>query len=190
MFILLYANCVVMYYVSFYVVVGNKLYLIFILSNFIGPIKYHMERGDVYLIFDSYIGNSTKQIMKSSRSGNDASRDNQLGLHTTLPTQNVTLSVVHNNVQLIHLICHYLMNDNQDNKHKLVITGKYPTLVKVWVNSTLQREYLKTNHEEADVVVILSFAFHNLKFCKKPMSSSYITWLELRQEQATTRTSR
>ena len=28
MFILLYANCVVMYCVSFYVVVGNKLYLI------------------------------------------------------------------------------------------------------------------------------------------------------------------
>ena len=28
MFILLYANCVVMYCVSFYVVVGNQLYLI------------------------------------------------------------------------------------------------------------------------------------------------------------------
>ena len=32
MFILLYANCVVMYCVSFYVVVGNKLYLILSLS--------------------------------------------------------------------------------------------------------------------------------------------------------------
>ena len=38
---------------------------------------------------------------------------------------------------------------------ELVITGKYPTQVKVWANSTLQREYLKTIHEEADVVVIV-----------------------------------
>ena len=140
--------------------------------NFMGPIKYHLERGDVYLLFDGYIGNNTKQMMRSIRSGNDASRENQLGLHTTLPTQNVTLSVVHNKVQLIELICHYLMNNNQDNRPKLVVTGKYPTLVKLWANSTLQREYLKKTHEESDVVVILSFAFHNLKFCKKPMSSS------------------
>ena len=98
----------------------------------------------------------------------------------------MTLSVVHNKLQLIDLICHYLMNNNHDNQPKLVVTGKYPTLVKVLANSTLQREYLKKNH---DVVVILSFAFHNLKFCKKPMSLSYIT-LELRQEQAMTRTSR
>ena len=34
MFILLYANCVVMYCVSFYVVVGNKLYLILNGSTF------------------------------------------------------------------------------------------------------------------------------------------------------------
>ena len=129
-------------------------------------------------------------MVRSSRSGNDASRENQLGLHTTLPTQNVTLNVVHNKVQLIDLICHYLMNNNLDNQPKLVVTGKYPTLVNVWANSTLQREYLKTNHEEAAVVVILSFAFHNLKFCKKPMSPSYITCLELRQEQAMPRTSR
>ena len=33
MFILLYANCVVMYCVSFYVVVGNKLYLISLLPS-------------------------------------------------------------------------------------------------------------------------------------------------------------
>ena len=134
--------------------------------NFMGPIKYHLERGDVYMIFDSYIRNSTKQMVRSSRSGNDASRENQLGLHTMLPTLNVTLSVVHNMVQLIDLICHYLVNNNQDNQPKLVVTGTYPTLVKVWANSTLQREYLKTNHEEADVVVILSFAFHNLKFLR------------------------
>ena len=65
--------------------------------NFIVTIQYHLERGDVYLIFDRYIGNSTKQIARSSRSDNDASRKHQLGLHTMLPTQN-------NKIQLINLI--------------------------------------------------------------------------------------
>ena len=87
-----------------------------------------------------YVGNSTKQMTKSSRSGNDASRKHQLGLHTTLPTQNVTLNVVHNKVQLINFICH-LINLN-------------PTPVQVWNSFSLQREYLKTNHEEADVITV------------------------------------
>ena len=55
-------------------------------------------------------------MTRSSRSGNDASRKHQLGLHTTLPTQNVALNVVHNKVQLINLICHYLINHIKDNK--------------------------------------------------------------------------
>ena len=95
--------------------------------NFMGTIKYHLERGDVYLVFDSYIGNSTKQMMRSSRSGNDASREHQPSL---LPSKKVTLNVVHNKVQLIDLICHYLMNNKQDNQPKLVITGRYLHIVK------------------------------------------------------------
>ena len=51
------------------------------------------------------------------------------------------------------------MNNNQDNEIKLVITGNYSILVKVWASFTLQREYLKTNHEEADVVVIVVVCF-------------------------------
>ena len=69
--------------------------------NFIGTIKYHLECHDVYLIFDRYIGNITKQIARSSRSDNDASRKHQLSLHTTLPTQIVTLNVMHNKVIII-----------------------------------------------------------------------------------------
>ena len=88
--------------------------------NFIGTIKYHMERGDVYIICDRYIGNITKQIARSSRSGNGASRKHQLSLHTTLPTHNVTLFVMHNKVQLINLICHYMINHIKDNQTKLV----------------------------------------------------------------------
>ena len=80
--------------------------------NFMDTIKYHTERPGVYLIIESYVGHSTKQTMRSSRSGNDANRKHQLSLHTTLPTQNVALKVLHNKLHLINLICHYLINPN------------------------------------------------------------------------------
>ena len=40
--------------------------------HFLGTITYNLERSDVYLICDRYIGNSTKQMTRSSRSGNYA----------------------------------------------------------------------------------------------------------------------
>ena len=95
--------------------------------NFMDAIKYHMERtpcrlSDIW----RYVENSTKQMTRSSRSGNDASRKHQLCLHTTLPTQKVALNIVHNKVQLINLICHYLIYPN-------------PTPVQQWNNFSLQR---------------------------------------------------
>ncbi len=98
-------------------------------------------------------------MTKSSRSGNDDNRKHQLSLHTTLPTQNVTLSVVHNKVQLINFICHYLINPNPN-----------PTPVQVWNSFSLQREYLKTNHEEADVIIV-----HHLdRIASEASDDSYI----------------
>ncbi len=96
-------------------------------------------------------------MTKSSRSGNDASRNNQLSLHTTLLTQNVALNVVHNKVQLINFICHYLINPN-------------PTPLQVWNSFSLQREDLKTNHEEADVIII----HHLVRIASEASDNSYI----------------
>ena len=138
--------------------------------NFMGSIKYHLERGDVYVVFDRYIANSTKQMTRSSRSGNDASRKHQLSLHTTLPTQKVVLIVVNNKVQLINLICNYLINNIHDNQTKLVITGQDPTPVQVWNNGTIQREDLKTNHEEADVIIV----HHLVRIASGASDDSYI----------------
>ena len=69
----------------------------------------------------------------SSRAGNDPSQKHHLTLHTTFPVQQVVLDVVYNNS-----ICHYLMNHIVDNRTTLVITGKDPTPVQVYNNSTLQ----------------------------------------------------
>ena len=98
-------------------------------------------------------------MTKSSRSGNDASRKHQLSLHTTLPTQNVALNVVHNKVQLMNLIRHYLINPNPN-----------PTAVQVWNNVSLRREDLKTNHEEADVITV----YHLVRIASEASDDSYI----------------
>ena len=103
---------------------------------------------------DRYIKTSTKQMTRSSRSGNDASRKHQLNLHTTQPTQKVILTVTYNKEQLIDLICQYLVNHIVINQTKLGITGKDPTPVQVWINGTVQRQDLRTHHEEADVIII------------------------------------
>ncbi len=79
--------------------------------NFTVAIKYHLERGDIYQIFDrAYIVNSIQQMTRSSQSDNDAIRKHQLSRHTTLPVQNVALKSVHNQVELINLINHYPIN--------------------------------------------------------------------------------
>ena len=122
--------------------------------NFMETIKYHLARYDVYLVFDRYTESSTKQMTRSSRSGNDASRKHQLSLQTKLPAQKVVLNFTYNKVQLIELICKYLTEHIVDNQNKLVITGKDPIPVQVWDNSTLQRLDLETHHEEADVIII------------------------------------
>ena len=120
------------------------------LINFMGTIKYHLELCDVYMIFGRYINNSTKQMTRSSRSGNEGNRKHQLGLHTTLPEQKMFLKIGYNKTQLIDLVCQYLMNHIVNNHTKLVITGKDPTPVQVWNHTTCQRPDQKTNHEEAD----------------------------------------
>ncbi len=64
---------------------------------------------------------------------------------------------MHNNVQLISFICHYLINPT-------------PTPVQVWNSVSLQREDLKTNHEEADVIIV----HHLVRIESEASDDSYI----------------
>ena len=52
------------------------------------------------------------------------------------------------------MICQYLVNHIVIDQTKLVITGKDPTPVQVWINGTVQRQDLRTHHEVADVIII------------------------------------
>lgn len=122
--------------------------------NFMKTINYHLTHSDVYLVFDRYINDSTKHMARATRSGANASRHHELTLQTPLPAQKVVLNVPYNKVQLIDIICEYLIEHVVDNDTKLVITGKDPTPIELWNNTTIRRCDMKTTHEEADVIII------------------------------------
>ena len=85
-------------------------------------------------------------------------------------TRHCPPNVRRNKVRLINLICRYFINHIQDNLTKLVVKGKDPTPVQVGNNSSLQREDLKTNHEEIDIII----AHHLIRIASGASDDSYI----------------
>lgn len=71
--------------------------------------------------------------------------------HTPLPSQ-VTLLVTNNKVQLITIICQLLKSSlsqlSMPETHALVVTDQNP------VNGVVTEQYLRTNHEEADGIIV------------------------------------
>ena len=75
-------------------------------------------------------------------------------MNAPLPQQQVVLSVTKNKVQLIDLVCEKLQKlDDGRLKTSLVITGRYPVLMKVRNKALVQRIDLNTTHEEADGII-------------------------------------
>ena len=81
----------------------------------------------------------------------------------------MALNVVHTKVQLVNLICHYLINHIKDNQTKMLITGenlhryKYGTI-------SVSRQDLKTNHGEADVIIV----HHLVTIASEASDDSYV----------------
>ena len=64
------------------------------------------------------------------------------------------MDVTKNKVQLIDLICEKLQKlDDERLKTSLVITGRYPVLMKVRSKALVQRIDMNTTHEEADGII-------------------------------------
>ncbi|MCP3901925.1 MAG: hypothetical protein GY707_19635 [Desulfobacteraceae bacterium] len=99
---------------------------------------------------------STKEIMRRTRAGKEASRKHRLSLSTPLPSKKVILTVTSNKSQLIDLICQFIF-DNMDGigkGNKLVVTGSAPVPKEVCKGTLQPRPDLYTTHEEADVIVV------------------------------------
>ena len=84
----------------------------------------------------------------------DASREYKLMMKAPLPQHQVVPSVTKNNVQLIALICEKLQTlDDERLTTSLVITGRYPVLMKARSKALVQIIDLNTTHEEADGII-------------------------------------
>lgn len=117
-------------------------------------VSFQLKTCDVYLIFEPYHTDSIKNITRSKRAGIGASRNHQLTMHTPLPSQKVTLTVTHNKVELINLICQYLAQHMSHASNRLVITGEHPVPTQITIDKVSEREDLRTTQEEADIIIV------------------------------------
>ena len=76
---------------------------------------------------------------------------------TPLPPKKVCLTVTHNKVQLISLICSYLTKHPEitPEGRTLLVTGAEPTPLEISGGGVMERTDLRTTHEEADVIIVL-----------------------------------
>ena len=91
------------------------------------------------------------------RSGQQASRRHKLSLLTPLPSQKVVVTVTENKVQLIDIICQYLIESSEHEKsshHRLVVTSQANTAMEVQRAVVNYRDDLNTTHEKADLITI------------------------------------
>ena len=110
------------------------------------------------MVFDRYVSCSIKGGARLARAGQHASRRHKLSLQTPLPPQKVVLTVTENKIQLIDIICDQLVEiyqaEHVQDAHRLVRTGKKVVPVEVFKGIAINRNDLKTFHEEADVIIV------------------------------------
>uniref|UniRef100_UPI00359005F2 uncharacterized protein n=1 Tax=Myxine glutinosa TaxID=7769 RepID=UPI00359005F2 len=115
-------------------------------------------KTDVYLVFDRYKADSTKD---STRQGRDkgASSVYTLRCTTRLPPEKVILTVTRNKMQLIDLICEDMASHKDDfTQHKLVLTGSDHVPVEINSGVIIKRQDMKTTQEETDTIIVQQVA--------------------------------
>ena len=119
-------------------------------------IENHLKTNDVYLVFDRYKEYSTKGVTRASR-GAQISRVHQLTTSMPIPPQKVILTIPENKRQLISLIVEDLCDNTNfpetSNIRRLVVTGEDPVPIELTSTARINREDLRTNHEEADNIL-------------------------------------
>ena len=106
-------------------------------------------------MFDIYHDYSIKSATKVDR-GNKVSRKFILTETTLLPPQNITLSNNDNKRQLIQILCNYVSTNvcNVPFENRLVVTEQDTRPFQIHRGNLTQRTDLKTEHEEADIIMI------------------------------------
>ena len=116
---------------------------------------------DVYLVFDRYQDYSTKGVTRCGR-GSTHSRIHQLSLTMQLPPKKNIMTVQGNKQQLIQLIVDDLQTHALQDPaitRKLVITGQNETPIEINMHVKIEREGMRTTHEEADNILVQQMVY-------------------------------
>ena len=111
----------------------------------------------MYLVFDRYITNSTKEHTRNSRD-KAASRKYSLTSTSQLPSRTVTLTVAANKAQLIDLICEDFEINPDGLDNTLYITGKAMVPSMIHNGNASRCINMATTQEEADTIIIQQLA--------------------------------
>ena len=127
-------------------------------DNFFGYVMRKAAGSDVYLTFDRYYDYSIKSVTRGARGGKHATRRHHLNQSSALPPQKVVLTVNENKVQLIDIICDYLVEkclaSGEPVKHRIFVSGREPIPTELFCGHQFNRPDLRTTHEEADVTMV------------------------------------
>ena len=126
------------------------------INKFTNYVLQKVKQTDVYLVFDRYHSYSIKRMTRSKRAGTKVTRKYHLHLESILPPQHVVLKMQENKVQLLQILCEHLLQQGSSigRLHKLVVTSQQSVPVQVTNNRSEPRLEFKTDHEEADVIIV------------------------------------
>ena len=119
--------------------------------------------SDVYLTFDRYYEYSIKSVTRGARGGKHATRRHHLNESSPLPPQKVVLTVNENKIQLVDIICNYLVENclasGEPVQHKIIVSGRDPVPIELICGHQFHRPDLRTTHEEADVTMVYQMLY-------------------------------
>ena len=125
--------------------------------SFMNCVQQKLRYGDVYLVFDRYITNSTKTATRETR-GTHGFKVFHLSSTCPLPPQKQVLGVSENKQQLIKIIVEMLVTSIKfpdGCSNKLIVTGQDSTPTEISPGGiVIQRRDLMTTHEEGDAIVV------------------------------------
>ena len=110
--------------------------------------------GDVIIVFDRYKENSIKSDTRNSRMGS-FKRCHQLTIGRELPPRETCFSSCSTKENLIEIIANEIITryQNEQSKHKLIVSSKNDLPIEVNLGVKIQRIDLRSNFEEADHMI-------------------------------------
>ena len=129
-----------------------------------------LSESHTYLVFDRYRDFSIKSSTRAARD-TTSSRVHKLNMKSPLPARDSVLKCTKNKVQLNHLLCEQILNDDDflsqsTQYHHLVVTGDGSIPTQVFKGRKHPHLQLASEHEEADNIMTQQACY----ICQNPQA--------------------